>query len=349
VADVLLVTDPLVLRHLTPPDHPERPARLEAVLEALRGSNLWDALRRREEAPPVDLDLLHAVHHPEYVAAVARLAREGGGFLDPDTFVSPHSHEAALVAAGGTVQALEAVVRGEAASAFALLRPPGHHALPDRGMGFCLFNNVALAAVAARDRWGRRRVLVLDWDVHHGNGTQDIFYSDPTVLYVSTHQENWYPGTGRWEEIGAGDGEGFTLNLPLPAETGDEGYRLVFEEVVIPLIDAYRPELILISAGYDAHFADRLSGMLVTAPGFRTMAELTMEAARRAQAGVAAVLEGGYDLPGLATSVVATLEAMAGLSSGVVFPDHRFNEVPYAVIRDRVRRARHIALQYWKI
>ena len=294
-------------------------------------------------------DLLAAVHHPEYIDEVARVARQGGGFLDPDTFVSPPSFDVALAAAGGAVYAVDEVLGGRASAAFALLRPPGHHALPDRGMGFCLFNNAAVAATAARDRHGLRRILILDWDVHHGNGTQTIFYRDPTVLYISTHQENWYPGTGHWDEVGAGEGEGFTLNIPLPAETGDEGYRLILEEVAVPLVEAYRPELVLVSAGYDAHFADPLSGMLVTAAGFHTLADLAVEAARRVEARFAAVLEGGYDLPGLSTSVVATLEVLTQRSARLPFPDHRFEETPYAVIRDRVRRARSIALNYWRI
>ncbi len=269
--------------------------------------------------------------------------------LDPDTFVGPHSYEVALAAAGGAVAAVSAVAEGRAASAFALVRPPGHHALPDRGMGFCLFNNAALAAVAARDRCGLRKILLVDWDVHHGNGTQEIFWRDRTVLYLSTHQENWYPWTGSWEEVGEGEGEGFTLNIPLPPETGDEGYRLVFEEVVVPMADAYQPDLVLVSAGYDAHFADPLSAMLVTAAGFRTMTELAVDAARHGAGRLAAVLEGGYDLPGLSTSVVATLEVLTRRTARTVAPDHRFAEAPYQVIRERIRRARSIALNYWRV
>ncbi|MGH7378420.1 MAG: histone deacetylase family protein, partial [Candidatus Methylomirabilales bacterium] len=261
----------------------------------------------------------------------------------------PHSYDVALRAAGGAVAAAAAVAEGRAGSAFALVRPPGHHALPDRGMGFCLFNNAAVAAAAARDRFGMRRILLLDWDVHHGNGTQAIFWRDPTVLYLSMHQENWYPYTGAWDEVGEGEGEGFTLNIPLPPETGDEGYRLLFEEVVVPLAGAFAPDLLLISAGYDAHFADPLSGMLVSAGGFRTMTELAVEAAGRGGGRLAAVLEGGYDLPGLSTSVVATLEVLTRRQARTAFPDHRFTEAPYPLIRERIRRARSVALEYWRI
>ncbi|MBI3974955.1 MAG: histone deacetylase [Armatimonadetes bacterium] len=349
MASVLLVASDTYLRHQTPPDHPERPERLTAVREAIDESGLREALSEPAEVAPVDLDLLRAVHRPEYVRQVEQMAAAGGGMVDPDTFVGAESYEVALQAAGGAVAAVTAVAEGRAESAFALVRPPGHHALPDRGMGFCLFNNAALAAVAARDRFGLRRILLLDWDVHHGNGTQAIFWRDPTVLYVSTHQENWYPGTGAWDEVGEGEGEGFTLNIPLPPETGDEGYRLVFEEVVVPLAGAFLPDLLLVSAGYDAHFADPLSGMLVSAAGFRTLTELAVDAARRGTGRLVAVLEGGYDLPGLATSVVATLEVLTRRTARTAFPDHRFEEAPYPVIRERIRRARRTALNYWRI
>jgi acetoin utilization deacetylase AcuC-like enzyme len=349
VAAVLLITSPVYLRHDTGPTHPESPDRLTAVLKALDESGLREAVSESSQVEPVDRDLLEVVHQPEYVEHVARVARGGGGMLDPDTVVSAASYEVALAAAGGVVQAVEGVLGGEAQAAFALIRPPGHHALPDHGMGFCLFNNVAVAAAGARDRRGLKRILILDWDAHHGNGTQAIFYRDPTVLYVSTHQENWYPGTGHWDEVGEGDGEGHTLNIPLPPETGDEGYRLVFEEVVVPLADAFRPELVLISAGYDPHFADPMSGMLVTAAGFRTLTELAVAAAGRGEGRVVAVLEGGYDLPGLSTSVVATLEVLAQRTARTTLPDHRFEEVPYPVIRERIRRARSVALNYWRI
>jgi len=348
VPPVLLVSDPLFLRHAPPQDHPERPQRFEAVRRAIDESGLGEALVE-SGAEAVDPPLLEAVHHPEYVRLVERTASAGGGMLDPDTFVGADSHTVARAAAGGAVAAVSAVAAGRAESAFALVRPPGHHALPDRGMGFCLFNNAALAAVAARDRFGMRKILLVDWDVHHGNGTQAIFWRDPTVLYVSTHQENWYPWTGAWEEVGEGEGEGFTLNVPLPPETGDEGYRLIFEEVVVPLAGAFRPDLVLISAGYDSHFADPLSAMLVTAAGFRAMTDLVVEAAGRGAGRLALVLEGGYDLPGLATSVVATLEVLTRRTARTPPPAHRFTEVPYPMIRERIRRARGIALNYWRI
>jgi acetoin utilization deacetylase AcuC-like enzyme len=348
VDPVLLVTDPLYLRHITPPDHPERPQRLEAVRRAIDESGLGEAITERG-ADPAERALVEAVHRPEYIRAVERTAAAGGGMLDPDTFVGPDSFEVALAAVGGAVAAVSAVAEGRAESAFALVRPPGHHALPDRGMGFCLFNNAAVAAVAARDLLGMRRILLFDWDAHHGNGTQTVFWRDPTVLYLSIHQENWYPYTGAWEEIGEGEGEGFTLNVPLPAETGDEGYRLVCEEVVVPLAGAFQPDLVLISAGYDPHFADPLSAMLVTAAGFRTMTELSVDAAGRGEGRLAAVLEGGYDLAGLSTSVVATLEVLTRRQARTAFPEHRFTETPYQVIRDRIRRARGVALNYWRI
>jgi acetoin utilization deacetylase AcuC-like enzyme len=344
---VLLLTSPDCLRHDPGPVHPERPDRLRAVLDALERHGLGEALQR-PEVVPVDRALLEAVHDPGYVRLVERAVAAGGGPLDPDTVVGPGSLEAALAAAAAAVQGAEAVARGDARAAFAAVRPPGHHARPAAAMGFCLFNNAALAAVAARDRAGARRIFLVDWDVHHGNGTQECFEGDPTVLYVSLHQEGWYPGTGMWDEVGSGHGEGFTLNVPLPPGTGDEGYALVFEEVVVPLARAFAPDLVLLSAGYDPHHADPLGGMVMTAPGFRRLATLLLEAASGSR-GVAAVLEGGYALEALGASVVATVEALTGRAADPPIPAERPPELPYAVIRERVRRARSVALNYWRI
>jgi len=241
---------------------------------------------------------------------------------------------------------VQAVLADRLPAAFAAVRPPGHHALPDRGMGFCLINNIACAAVAAQRVYGRSRVLILDWDVHHGNGTQAIFYRSRAVLYLSLHQEAWYPGTGAIEETGEGDGAGFTVNIPLPAGTGDEGYRTVFEEVVLPLAQAFAPEVVLISAGYDAHAGDPLGGMLLTAAGFAALTRLL----RAAYPGpVAAVLEGGYDLTHLAASVVATLAALAGAEGPAPGAAPRPREVSYAAIRSRVRAVRRVIRECWPI
>jgi len=336
-------------QHVTPPGHPERPQRLQTIRQVLQERGL--STRFPVFNPqPVHADLLEQVHRPGYIHLVEQVARAGGGMLDPDTAVSPRSYDVALLAAGGAVEAVRQVMEGRARYAIALVRPPGHHALPDRAMGFCLFNNVAVAAVFARAQYGLERIFLIDWDVHHGNGTQEIFYADRSVLYLSTHQENWYPGTGHVEEVGSGDGEGFTVNIPLPEGTGDEGYRHVFEEVVLPLGDAFKPQLVLVSAGYDPHYRDPLGRMLVTAWGFRSFAAWVREVADRWAGGrVVAVLEGGYDLDGLVSSALATMEAFSGESLGVEEERAGAREVPYWHIRERVRQVRKVLLAHWNL
>lgn len=315
---------------------------MRAILDALAASPVEEHLRRIEPEP-VDLDLLHEVHNSDYVTQVHELARSGGGLLDPDTVVSPDSYEVALLAAGGAVTAVRAVVAKESDAAFAAVRPPGHHALPARGMGFCLFNNIVLAATAAR-HLGRSRIAIVDWDVHHGNGTQAIFYRTNSVLFISLHQEFWYPGTGAIEETGDGDGVGFTVNVPLSAGVGDEGYRHVFEEIVLPIVGLWSPDLLLISAGYDSHAGDPLGGMRLTARGFRTLTALVRETAR---CPIVAVLEGGYDLTNLSQAVVATIGVLAGVS--LTQEAARVDEIPYATVRARVRAVRTVQRNYWSI
>ncbi|MGH2404831.1 MAG: histone deacetylase family protein [bacterium] len=346
-------THPACELHLTGHGHPERPQRLRAIRQAIEASDLAKSVTW-VESPQVDRDLLASVHASAYIAAIERIAREGGRWLDQDTAVSAQSDVAALHAVGAAQRAAEVLCARQVSRAFAAVRPPGHHALPDRGMGFCLFNNTAVAATAAR-RAGLARIMIVDWDVHHGNGTQAIFWRDPSVLYVSLHQEYWYPGTGAIEEVGEGPGEGFTVNVPLPAETGDGGYADVFEEIVLPLASAHRPELVIISAGYDAHKDDPLGGMVVTAPGFGRLAHLLEGAARAIDAPVLAVLEGGYDLAALRDSVVATLRVLAGAPASTPIPDASGTpasgprEVAPAAIRSRVRLVRSMLLIHWKI
>ncbi|MDR7543319.1 MAG: histone deacetylase [Armatimonadota bacterium] len=343
----LYVTHPACERHLTGPGHPERPERLRAIDRSLANSGLAERMTV-VEAPEVDRDLLAAVHHRDYVARLEALAAGGGGWLDSDTRVSPDSPLAARRAAGAAQRAAEGLCAGEAHRAFASVRPPGHHALPGRGMGFCLFNNVAVAALAAR-RAGRQRVMIVDWDVHHGNGTQAVFWRDPSVLVISLHQEYWYPGTGAVEEVGEGPGEGFTVNVPLPAQTGDGGYQDAFAEVVLPLVSAFVPDFIAISAGYDAHFSDPLGGMVLTARGFGCLARMLDEAARARGIPVLAVLEGGYDLQALGASVVATLEALTGHSAWGATDEEAPPAAPAALVGARLRQVRRVLLAHWHI
>ncbi|HEU4760214.1 MAG TPA: histone deacetylase [Dehalococcoidia bacterium] len=305
------VYDPLYLEHGVP-GHPETPARLQAIMSHLRGSGLLARLVEIEprDATAADLEL---VHSSELIARVRGMAAEGGGWQDPDTYVVPRSYEAALRAAGGVLAATDAVLDGSLASAFCLVRPPGHHATPERAMGFCLFNNVALAAAHALNRRGLERVAIVDFDVHHGNGTQDAFYADPRVLYFSTHQHPFYPGSGYWAETGEGAAKGTTVNVPLPRGCGDAEYLRAYREVCAPAVRRFRPQLLLVSAGFDAHFADPLAQMLVSTGGYCDIATLLRELAEELCEGrMVYTLEGGYDHTALAWSVRACLDALLG-------------------------------------
>jgi acetoin utilization deacetylase AcuC-like enzyme len=258
-----------------------------------------------------EIALVHSQHH---IARVEGYAARGGGWLDGDTAASPDSFKVALYAAGGMLRAVDAIMAAEVDHAFALVRPPGHHATRDQAMGFCLFNNVAVAAKYAIANHGLERVLIADFDVHHGNGTEEIFYSDPAVLYFSTHQYPHYPGTGSVSDDGAGEGKGATVNVPLPAFCGDDDYRRVYREVLPPVARRFKPQLILVSAGYDPHWADQLSAMQVTVEGFAAIADILKGLAGELCGGrLLFSLEGGYHLQALALSIKATLEVLLGV------------------------------------
>ena len=290
--------------------HPERADRIAAITAQLERDD-WLGFER-VQSPPAERADLTAVHPPRYVDAIEAVSLRGGGQLDLDTVMSERSFEAALHAAGGAVALVDMLLEGAAPTGFSAHRPPGHHALSDRAMGFCLFNNVAVAAQHAIGVRGLDRVMVLDWDVHHGNGTNDIFHASDQVLFVSIHQSPLYPGTGPARDAGSGPGEGYTVNLPVPATSDDALYLSLVRHVVEPLALVYEPQLLLISAGYDAHRDDPLAECHVTEAGFAAMTAAVRRLAATLGVPLGCVLEGGYALGPLARSVAATLAALTG-------------------------------------
>lgn len=308
-----IIHHPVFAQHDTGPGHPESPARYEVVMKALRGdTELWPRLLEVEarEAPRGDVQACHA---PQHFKNVERVVREGTAYLDSDTVVSLHSLEAALRAAGGACRAVDAVMKGEANNAFVPVRPPGHHATTERAMGFCLFNNVAIAARYAQSYYPEiERVAVIDWDVHHGNGTQGIFYDDPSVFFFSMHQYPWYPGTGARGETGVGRGRGSTVNVPLRARTPAQEQRRVFESAIQEIDARFKPDLVIISAGFDAHLEDPLGQLRLEDDDFVWMTGIAREWADTVCSGrVIACMEGGYNLQTLGGTVVAHVRELA--------------------------------------
>jgi acetoin utilization deacetylase AcuC-like enzyme len=305
---VILISSPRFAEHQTPPGHPERPERAE-VLDVV--ADRWRARGADVVAPPAAVpEQLARVHDPAYLTRIAETAGHALA-LDPDTYTSPESHEIARLAAGAAIDGVERVMGGSHRAAFALVRPPGHHAERDRAMGFCLYNNAAIAAAHARAQ-GVGKVAIVDYDVHHGNGTQHIFETDPRVLYVSTHQYPYYPGTGGVDEVGRGRGEGFSVNVPLDVGAVDEDYQRVFGDIVLPVVSQFEPDLLVISAGFDAHQRDPLAGMRLTTGSFAAMTMALRGVAEECCRGrVVAVIEGGYDLQAFAASLDAAIGALA--------------------------------------
>jgi acetoin utilization deacetylase AcuC-like enzyme len=298
------------LQHDTGPAHPESSLRLKAIGDHLRSTNLWTKLAHLEPIAATS-DVISLVHPRPYIDAIHRACEKGPTLLDPDTVASPGSWGAALRAAGAVTQSIDRLMAGTLDASFCAVRPPGHHALAARAMGFCLFNNVAIGARYAQQRHKLERVLIVDWDVHHGNGTQAIFDDDPSVLYFSTHQFPYYPGTGARAERGQGDGEGFTINVPLAEGAGDPDILHVFRQELVPKALEFEPELILISAGFDAHQDDPLAGLTVTEAGFAELTRIVRGIADQCCRGkIVSALEGGYNLIALGRSVEAHLRAL---------------------------------------
>jgi acetoin utilization deacetylase AcuC-like enzyme len=336
---LILIHSERFAEHQTPPGHPERPERAE-VMDAVAGR--WRSRGVAVVEPRAAThDQLARVHDTAYLRRMAEMAGKPAA-LDADTYTSPESHEIALLAAGAVVDGVDQVMAGSGRAAAALVRPPGHHAERNRAMGFCLFNNVAVGAAHARTL-GAGKVAIVDYDVHHGNGTQHIFERDAQLLYISTHQFPYYPGTGAADEIGLDDGRGFTVNVPLEAGAVDEDYRTAFAGVVIPVLRQFAPDLLIVSAGFDAHERDPLGGMRVTTPAFGAMTrELKAVADECCQGRIVAVTEGGYDLPALSESLDAALEALNG--SPAPWPT---GGIASTRGRDAVSAAREALARHW--
>lgn len=315
--NIAVFYDRCMLEHRPPSGHPERPERLASIVSRLEKQSLWNRLSHPSPVP-ITRHAIAAVHSDHMIDRAEKVSANGGGFLDHgDTAVSPGSWQAALTAASCACSAVDATLSGKYDASMALVRPPGHHATPTKSMGFCILNNVAIAAQHAIDAYGLERVFLIDFDVHHGNGTQDIFYDDPRVLFVSIHQHPAYPYTGGAREMGDGDGHGYNVNVPLPYGMGDDAYLNVFDEIVSPLADRYHPQLVLVSAGYDAHWrnAAYVQGIdeRVTVDGFFAMSQRLKQISDKHCPGrLAGVLEGGYDLEALACGVENTLHAWLG-------------------------------------
>jgi len=324
-----LIYDPIFLEHITPKKHPDQPERLLMAMKVLEALNWLERDGLVQLAPRAATeDELAAVHERSYIHQVAEATRKvaeeqaAGGHktlhFATDTYVSARSYEAAIKAAGAPLTAIDAIMNGEIDNAYCLVRPPGHHAVAESAMGFCLFNNVAVAARYAIDRYGLERVMIIDFDVHHGNGTQEIFYNDPRVLYFSTHQAPFYPGTGQAEERGEGAGEGTTINVPLPATTGYETFEPVFRQMLAPAADRFDPQLILVSAGFDAHWNDPLGELNLSTAGFAQLMNIIIEEARFLCNGhLILVQEGGYSLDAMAAGVATCINLLLGDDAAV--------------------------------
>jgi acetoin utilization deacetylase AcuC-like enzyme len=305
-----IVFDPVFLLHNPGPTHPEAPARLRAVEEGIKA---LDQPLVAIPARPASREEICLVHTPEYVDSILNRQIDGIVLLDGDTGISTHTPEAAKKAVGGVIEAVDSVMKGQLKKVFCAVRPPGHHAEPDHAMGFCIFNNIAIGAAHALSKWNLTRIAIVDWDLHHGNGTQDIFYTTDEVLYISLHQFPFYPGTGRETEQGEGQGLGYNINIPLVPGSSDEDFRTAFQEIVIPALSNYKPELLLISAGFDAHRDDPLGDLYLTTEFFGEMTGLLCEIADLYCKGrVISVLEGGYNYQALKECVTVHLKELAG-------------------------------------
>jgi len=344
-----IVKDDRYMDHVADGYHPESRQRLEVLYEMLREPGMRG---QYEEIPPrmATQQELELIHMPNYISLVASTAGRSMTMLDPDTYACAKSYETARLAVGGTLAAVDRVMKGGVDNAFAFIRPPGHHAETNRAMGFCLFNNVAIAAGYALATHRLKRALIIDWDLHHGNGTQHSFYERADVLYFSTHQYPYYPGTGFFSEIGNGPGKGFTVNVPLTAGPGDAEYSLIFEEVLEPIALQYKPDIVFVSAGFDIYFRDPLGGMQVTPQGFANLAKIVLDFARQTCDGkVVFVLEGGYHLEGLRDSVREVLKTLRGEILAEGRQGEARSQADRRLIDPVIKKVKEALRPYWKM
>ncbi|HEY9786363.1 MAG TPA: histone deacetylase [Candidatus Obscuribacterales bacterium] len=366
MSKLALIRDERFREHRTPDLHPESPQRLQAIDKAYFTSTLEGHVK--ELAPRVaSEDEIAVIHNAGYIEELnkdAQAAEREDKFiqLDPDTFMSAKTYDLAKLAVGAGLVGIDSVLEGQAASAFVAVRPPGHHALVDRAMGFCFFNNIAVAARYAQQKGKLTRVLIVDWDVHHGNGTQDIFYDDPSVCFVSFHQYPfWPPDSGWYTEDGRGEGKGYNINIPLPAGTGDRGYLSAFEQVVEPICMEFKPELILLSAGYDAHELDPLGQQRISTHGFAQLSQRLLNLAHENNARLVCFLEGGYNVKSLSESAVATMSVLDADSKGTKLPEaiaeqkaiakgaeHLLSDRNSKLVDERIAEVRRHFSKYWK-
>lgn len=340
-----VIKDKRYLDHDTGEGHPESKKRLETIYTMLGDADLSGSIAEIDPRPATHEEILMN-HSPEYLKQVKATNGKGLFALAADTFTSENSYHAALLAVGGVFKAIEMVKGGELTRVFSLQRPPGHHAERGRAMGFCIFNNVALGALYARKVLGLRRILIVDWDVHHGNGTQHSFETDPSILFFSVHQFPHYPGTGLYTEVGKGKGEGFTINVPLGKGYGDAEYAYIFEKLLKPVALEFGPDLILISAGFDIHKSDPLGGMKVSTQGFAILTRSIINMANACCGGkVIFSLEGGYNLEVLRTSVKAVLKELS--EKTLSDPETAANTATQKMVQYVMKRCRHVHQHFW--
>ncbi len=342
-----IVKDKRYIDHRTGDFHPESHKRLEIIYDMLNDPDMMDIYTDVPVREATEEELLY-IHSKDYISMVAATAGKPYSYLDADTQTSPGSYQAALLAAGGLCNAIKMVKEGEINNAFALVRPPGHHAERNRGMGFCIFNNVAIGAIYAQKGLDLNRILIADWDLHHGNSTQHCFEDDPSILYFSTHQYPYYPGSGSFQEVGRGKGEGYTVNVPLSTGYGDAEYIAIYQEILQPIAMEFKPDLVLVSVGFDIYEGDPLGGMSVTPDGFAGLTRTLMEIASSSCDGkIVLTLEGGYNLQGLRDSVKSVLKELRGEST--IKDQDWSGKEDRRILNPVLDKAKSIQSGYWKI